>query len=373
MGNAVTQYRPQEQALVRAAEELGIVHYRDGAMLIDLANDDLKQRFNVLAPATTIAKADPNFTPAISVVTLDPGDFYGIDFEGSGDNRRATSFALSKVQLDQIAKVAGIEDLPPNIVYMGEAAANVRVTWTARMRRPDGTWQSASGSREWLEQDEKEKLQASVPKYVTDKGPADRSNPAYNDWWAKNWYDRVKKHRLAMTETKARLRCYRSLLTVKAKYRKDDLGKPFLIASTSFTPDTSDIRILGMMMSQGQQAVDMLYGSGGHELDQPIDVDIHDDPPAGVNPETGEVTETPTATSAPPKTHGERPADDRQIPRGPRKGWMLSEVCEKDPGYARSKLLGAAPPLGPLTAEWLVYFHGSERGGEVDDFSNVEF
>jgi hypothetical protein len=91
------------------------------------------------------------------------------------------------VQLDQIAKVAGIEDEHPDIAYFGDRYENVRVTFTARMRRPDGTWQIARGSREWLEEDAKEALMGSVPKYVIDAGPADQSNAKFNYWWGKEW------------------------------------------------------------------------------------------------------------------------------------------------------------------------------------------
>lgn len=358
---AIERFRPQEQALARVAEDLGILQVSGNAMLINLGDPRLKEQYNVLAPATTLAKADPNFTPALHVLNLDAGDFYGVGFEGSGNNRHATSFALSKVQLDQIAKVAGIEDLPPDIVYFGTENQNLRVTWTARMRRPDGTWQSASGSREWIEADEKEKLLSSVPEWVTKSGPANTSNAKFNEWWAGNWYDRVKKHRLGMTETKARLRAYRSLLTVKSKYAKEELAKPFIIASTMFTPDTGDIRVLGMLMNQGRQAAGLLYGPA-----DPDDTAEHlngevlaEETVPEHDPETGEIAE--------PEAHGERPQQDVQIPRGPFADKMLSEVCREHPEYVRAKLLSSAK-LGPLCEEWLRYWHG-----EGDDLSDITF
>lgn len=357
MSTAIERFRPQEQALVRVAAELGILQKsNDGAMLINLGDPRLKEQFNVLAPATTLAKADANFTPAISVVALDPADSYPTS---KGENAKK---ALSKVQLDQIAKVAGIEDESPAIVYFGVSNENVRVTWSARMRRPDGTWQRATGSREWIEADEKEQLLGSVPQYVLKDGPPNSTNAAFNKWWNDRWFGQVKRHRLGMTETKARLRAYRSLLTVKAGYTDAELRKPFLIASTSFTPDTSDLRILGMMMSQGREAAGLLYGpeSGAQPVDPVIDIEGREEPPAGVDPETGEIEER--------ETHGTRPTDDFKVPRGPHAGEMLSEVCRDDPGYVRAKLLGNQK-LGPLAAEWLVFWHGQEG----DDLSDVAF
>ncbi|MCL5942118.1 MAG: hypothetical protein M1325_01085, partial [Actinobacteria bacterium] len=62
-GQALERVRPQERALIQVASELGIVRYAEGGgMLIDLTSPELHAQYNVLAPAATIAKGDPNFT-----------------------------------------------------------------------------------------------------------------------------------------------------------------------------------------------------------------------------------------------------------------------------------------------------------------------
>jgi len=355
------------------ADGLGIVQYDDqGAIMINLADPKLKEQYNVLAPATTIFKADPNFTPAISVISLDIKDFYPTS---KGQDAR---YALSKVQLDQIAKVAGIEDESPDIVYFGRDNQNLRITWSARMRRPDGTWQRGTGSREWIEADEMDKLLSSVPDYVTKVGPPDRSNPKFNEWWAQNWYDRVKKHRMGMTETKARLRAYRSLLTVKGNYAKDELRKPFLIASTSFTPDTSDLRILGMLMTGGQEASNMLFGEGPVQIGAGAAVDMSpdfdDDPqiPADFDRETGEVRDgvidiEAKEEPAEPKTFGPAPETDLEIPRGPHKGKMLSELVRTERKYVEETILKSSNPSWGMCAEaWLKHVYGEGGGDDID-------
>ena len=358
------RYSPQERALVDTAKALGgdIVRYSEsGAILIDLSSPALKERYNVLAPASTIAKADPNFTPAISLVVLDASDFYGVEYKGSGDNRQATQFALSKVQLDQIAKVAGIEDQHPDIQYFGDRYENVRVTFTARMRRPDGTWQVARGSREWLEEDAKEALLGAAPKYVTDAGPLDQTNPKFNYWWGKEW-PRIKSFRLPMTETKARLRAYRELLTLKGKYTKEELAKPFLVAATHFTPDTSDIRVLGMLMQQGTEAAATLYGRP--PADEAIpgtcseDTGEHQEVDFGADPQTGEIP-----------THGERPQEDPVLPAGPYEGIALSQVAREHPDYVSAQLPGwdRHPLWSTAGREWLRYWHG--EGGDDNAIS----
>jgi hypothetical protein len=171
-----------------------------------------------------------------------------------------------------------------------------------------------------------------------------------------------------MIETKARLRAYRELLTLKGKYSREDLAKPFLVAGTHFTPDTSDLRILGMLMGQGAEATNLLYGPQTAPADEAIngsciEVDHTGEHAAedfGADRETGEI----------PETHGERPAEDPVLPNGPHKGEALSQVAQFDPAYVRGTLLGSKSPKWALGAEeWLRYFHG--EGGEGDD--NLDF
>ena len=371
--NAVAiRERPQERALVKAAKDLGILAETDGALMIDLSSPQLKERFNVLAPAATMIQADPNFTPAISVVNLDQKDFYGV-----GKTEGEEQFALSKVQLDQIAKVAGIEDLSPQITYTGEKHQNVLVTFSARVRRPDGTWQIAHGSREWIEDDEREAVLASVPAWVTKAErdertprPADMTNSKFASWFPKEWA-RVKKFRLPMAESKARLRCYRELLTLKAKYSPAEIKKPFLVVSTSFTPDTSDLRILSMIMGQGEQATNLLFGQPANEManqlpgtvDEGTTLSCDED---GVIIEGHATEETPTQDL---QTHGEPPTDDKEIPSGPHAGKKLSEVCRDDRDYAIATFVKSKnASWGTLAEAWLAYWHG-----EGDDLSDITF
>ncbi|MCL5942103.1 MAG: hypothetical protein M1325_01000, partial [Actinobacteria bacterium] len=261
-----------------------------------------------------------------------------------------------------IGKQAGIEDLSPEIVYFGDRDQNVRVTWHCRVRRPDGTFQTLSGTREWIEEDEKALLEASIPEWAT------KTESARRRWWAENWYGRAKKFRLPVTESKARLRAYRQALTLKSKYTPEEAHKPFLVVSTTCTPDTSDIRVLRMLVSGGEQATDLLYGPPA-ALAAPADDAIdgtckeHDEPPAGVDPETGELLDE----EGEPEGHGPRPETDLEIPRGNYQGRMVSEIARTDPGYCRdlAEATKGNPKWGPVIDEWLRYWHG--EGGESDD------
>ncbi len=362
---ALEKASPQEQALMAIAGQLpaGVVQYSPtGVLLVDLTSDKLQEQYNVLAPAATLAKADRNFTPSLSLVKLNPdpmngGDFYPIETEGSGENKRVKMVALTKKALDQIGQKAGIADIGPDIVYFGARGENVRITWHAKVRNPDGwTYRELLGSQEWVEEAETALLKSSPPAW------AQKSDSAYNEWWAKNWWGRVHKFRIRMTETKARLAAYRQALTVKQKYTPEEARKPFLVMSLVYTPDTSDPAVLGALMGQGQQAQQALFGP----TPQPgqLTIEVPADEAETVDMETGEIVEVE------PETNGPRPATDLQIPRGPMTGMLLSEVCRTHPEYAREKLLSTTK-LGPDVEAWLRYWHGEEAAS--DDLSDVTF
>lgn len=364
-GQALEKASPQEQALMAVAGQLpqGVVQYSpSGVLMVDLTSDELQKSYNVLAPAATLAKADRNFTPSLALVKLNPdyvngGDFYPIETEGRGENKRVKMVALTKRALDQIAQKAGIQDVGPEIVYFGGRGENVRITWHARVRNPDGwTYRDLAGSQEWVEEAEMALLKSSPPEWAT------KSDSAYSEWWAKNWWGRVHKFRIRMTETKARLAAYRQELTVKQKYTPEEARKPFLVMSLSYTPDTSDPAVLAALMGQGAQAQQALFGSivaaGQRALEAPSAEG------ETVDTETGEIVDVE------PETNGPRPTSDVQIPRGPMAGMMLSEVCKDHKDWAKQHLW-KTERLGLMTEEWLRYWHGEEAIGE--DYSDISF
>ncbi|MHB8867469.1 MAG: hypothetical protein ACYC6T_08180 [Thermoleophilia bacterium] len=366
-GQALERVRPQERALVQAASELGILKEAGGALMIDLSSPELAKIYNILAPVAMLVQADPNFTPAISILQLDPDprskDYYPIDKAkaASGDYpAKEGTYALSKRPLDMIGNQAGIEDIGPEIVYFGDHHENVRVTWRARVRRPDGTYKPLVGSREWIEADEKAKLEANPPAW------AQKSESAYKKWWADSWLGAVKKHRLGNTETKARLRAYRQHLHIKT-YTAEELQKPWLVPSTTATFDTSNPAILRMIFTGGEQATDLLYGPAAlpaHTDTIDVDATEHEDPPVSVDTETGEIfPDEPDE----PEGHGERPATDPIIPSGDHKGHPISVIAREHPDYVRDTLLtSGSAKWGTASEAWLTYW-GHATGGDDDD------
>ena len=365
-GTALERVRPQERALVQAASELGIRCWEaQGVRMIDLSDPQLAERFNVLSPAAVLMQTDPNFTPAITALKVDPresaGDVYAIETTGTGRNKKMKTGALLKTALEKLGDAAGIEDLPPRI----ERHDNGDLTVTAfiKVRRPDGSFKVLDGSREWVKEDEYEKVVESCPTTEWDSD-VPLSEEKKQAWIKKNW-SRVKQFRLPMTESKAYLRAYRKALKLKQKYTPEELQKPFLVTSTSFTPDTSDPRVLVALMSGGEQATNLLYGPAAipeHDVIEGTyseDSTGEHDVPEGVDPETGEVTEPERP----------RPAEDPVLPRGPHADKPLSEVARTDPDYVVTRLVGSDDPAWGLAAEaWLAYWaaEGDEKHDGVD-------
>ena len=352
-GTALERVRPQERALVQAASELGIRCWEAGGIrMIDLSDPELADRYNVLSPAAVLMQADPNFTPMITALKMDPregaGDVYAIESTGSGNNRRMKFGAPLKTALEKLGEAAGIIELPP--IY-DRRADGLTVTGGIKVRRPDGTYATLYGTREWVTEREHAKVVGRCPttKYNSDEPLSEPDKAA----WIKKEWTRVQEFSGPMTESKAYLRAYRKALKLKQKYTPEELQKPFLVVSTTFTPDTSDPAVVRMLMTSGQQATALLYGPAAvpdHDL---IEGTYSEEPtgehdaPEGVDPETGEIAEPARP----------RPAEDPVLPRGPHADKPLSEVARTDPDYVVTRLVGSDDPAWGLAAEaWLAYW-----------------
>ncbi len=376
-GQALERARPQERALIEIGKNLpeGVVQYSgSGLLMIDLSVPALAQNCIVLAPSTTMMRSDPNFTPALTLVYLNPdpdaGDFYAIEKDQSG---KPKMLALTKVGLRKLGDKS-VTQLPSKNEYHDRG---VTVTAGLNVRQPDGTWKPIYQSQDWISDDEYEATVAECPKQWGRGESAHRlTDQEKEDWIKKNWIQR-RRSNLRVTESKAMNAAYREALPgIRHKYSPEELWmtveedgkpvkkvKPFLVVSTTFTPDTSNPVILKMMMDQGQQAAELLYGDT--IAVDPAEVELIDEP-QGAAPacdSDGVVVET----------HGEKPAEDIEIPRGPFKGQLLSDLARDQKEYVRKTFLKSTnATLGPLSDEWLRYWHGDE-GVADDDFADVAF
>jgi hypothetical protein len=386
---ALEQVRPDQRALAQVASDLGVlkINAATGAMMIDLRAEGLAERFNILSPSTTIMQANPNFTPSLSIVDINPdlnkGDVYPLETDYQGKPKPNSPYALTKVGIRKLATAAGITTLAPRIQPCGPQGRDVVITATITYRGPDGLRKEDSDSADWHYEEEYENVVANCPEAYSGKPLTEQQRA---DWIRKNW-KRVRGFGWRITETKAMLRACRDVLVLPGKFWLADLQKPFLVPSVTFTPDPNDKETLHAILGIGQKAIAALYGPAAasvEEISRALEAGDDDEPPSH-DPDTGEVfdmaigqtIEEPAeealaaqAATEPTKTatHGDRPTEDRQIPQGIHRGKMLSEVCRTNAQYARAHFETAKTALGPLTEEWLFFWHGPP-----DDFSDVTF
>jgi len=131
-------------------------------------------------------------------------------------------------------------------------------------------------------------------------------------------------------------------------------------------------------MTGGQEAANTLYGgprqlSAGSEDVGSLDV-MDDVAHAAVATETGEIIEEGEVVEEAeaddgPETFGPKPETDLEIPRGPHKGKMLSELVRTERKYVEETILKSSNPSWGLCAEaWLKFVYGDAEAGDGVDF-----
>jgi hypothetical protein len=207
--------------------------------------------------------------------------------------------------------------------------------------------------------------------------------------WIKKEWKRIREFAWRSTATKATERAVRKVLIIPDSFLPEELKKPFLVPSISFTLDPNDKETLHAVLGIGQKAIASLYGgepAAEDEIDAALRESDDDGAPTGtitdpqtgvqVDPETGVIEGTAVEeaedTTEQPETHGPRPTEgwDVVLPRGPFKGVTLPDICRDNPDYVKTKLL-KTEGLGPMAESLLVYFHGEEA--IHSDYSDIDF
>ena len=224
--------------------------------------------YNILIPTQTIQEISPFHKPVLEIVRVDAdpeaGEVYEI-VKGSGD------FALKATALQKIGYAAGLiwnargchrtdDGTNPNIVsYRAEAA----------VRKEDGTYMLLNAEymvdlgvieEETRESYEKKSfLLAKENKWSEERRKEYVEKNVHRDMLQK------RKFRLQLAQTGAMDRVIRKILGLKGTYKRSELEKPFVVPKIAFNPDISDPKIRDMMLRQGLDAANILFGPEGPE------------------------------------------------------------------------------------------------------------
>lgn len=253
-----------------ALREVGVFVGQDTAsgMAVVSIPAAVRERFNVLDPVQSFAQADPNWTPAIRVVELDPNANGGPHFYSNSSWRGKV--APTKPALELLAKAGGVlytrtERVPRDQLNPGELFAYKA---TIGIRRSDGTIEEVSREKGYNEEAEREEILDGVrrakawengqstnrPKYV-------EGTPEFDAEARKRWLQE-QRYAQGKTESKAILRAIRAAFQVPQQITPQDAAKPWLVIGYSFTPDYDDHEIKRALVAAGLNAQAAIYGPG---------------------------------------------------------------------------------------------------------------
>ena len=271
--------------------------------------EQLREQMNVLMPVSEIVQADPNYTPSIRAVRLDPRvdakTKGGIHFynQGSANEPR---LAPTKQALEILADLAGVQLAAVRPLRREELEAHPEGSFgyeaTIQIRRSDGTPRTITRSRVWDSEVEREKIIEQVAKL--NKPDAEKQAEFRRRWLQE------REHGKAKTESKAVLRAIRAALQIPHTFSAEDAKKPFVVVGYSFTPDYSDPEIRRLVVERGLAASGEVFG---RELGagSPMPGDEPDAEAAAAAdaaaPRAGEASERTPPDSPAPAFEGEEP------------------------------------------------------------------
>lgn len=359
---------------------------------------EVRQKVNVLMPVTSFAQADPNFTPSVRLVQLDPAVHA---YEQAG-----RKLAPSKQGLEVLAQCAGIlysraDRIPRADLFEGQRYGYKGVIG---IRRSDGTVEEISREYAWNEDAERAEIEEAVWKSA-------RQHPEWKQWQVngqkaspeqlgglvaeeirKRWLKELKDG-AAKAESKSILRAIRAALQIPHTFTPQEFAKPFVVIGYSFTPNYDDPETKRLLVEHGLSARGSLYGQGSVEprpenvleagestfaprtaalLDSLRDEREASPPPA---PPSGPSPPAPPA----PEFSGDEPGDEPEgelpeedeiaaaaamvLPDAFKKhaGKTIRQVYEADPGYVR--WLASPAVRNPVVNAAAATFLAAAEGG----------
>lgn len=209
---------------------------QDGVRMIT-GLDRMSETHNILQPISEIAQADPDWSPRIVEVhidpTLDPPKGNATrSFSGKHVYVQDNMLALRKDAILLIAKAAGIDVDVDEVDRRKLKDTEIAYKAVATMRRSDGTLERWPGGRKLDTAVEREKVKSQCYK----NGALDEN------YFRKRWATELD-FLPQKCESKAVLRAVSAALQLKrGGYTEPELSKPFLVIAWSFTPSDPEVR-----------------------------------------------------------------------------------------------------------------------------------
>lgn len=302
------------------------------------------EKYNLLVPTVTAVQVSPLYRIRLVEVRADPdpngGDVFNV---GSRTEKGITIklYSPQKTLLEKIANAAGIIFHPTECCLIKRTPRYAYYKAVGARRMPSGEWSVAPGSKEIdleviedelrLQYEQKAESDAGYDAGKKYKGEwhketvkkkngeeyeknrfvvASEDRQRYVDDMLRSNMIQWRKNLVHRAETGAKLRVIRSLIGMKSTYTKEDLQKPFVIATVDFAPDYRDQQVKQMMVRQGMQAMGALYGGAPASIPTTIFENAEEVPEA---PDDDVFDVTSHTESAPPRQpENDPPADESE-------------------------------------------------------------
>lgn len=263
------------------------------------------QNCNLLIPSATSVQINPFYKCSTMEVVADisqnSGDIFSVGKVKTGENEQGKAiysdvYSLAKPLLMKLATVAGIQFHPEYTTVFRENANTYVGRAYGAVRLPDGTFKTHAETKRICLDDEESKYRLEfmdksimgIREWKAAKAAADmfkgewKEDPENPNQWGKpeKYYviadcDREKyiersilvnmtllrKTASEKAQTGAILRVIRALLGIKGTYSLNELKKPFVVPTVTFSPDYSDASVRQAMLQQGMNSMGNMFGT----------------------------------------------------------------------------------------------------------------
>lgn len=323
------------------------------------------QDCNLLIPSATSVQINPFYKRTDQTVVADTsensGDIFKVGNTKVGEDQSgkavyADVYALAKPFLYKLATEAGIQFHPQYTTVVRENQNTYVGRAYGAVRLPDGTFKTHMDTKRICLDDEEERFRLEfmdksimgIHDWRAAKAAAEmfkgewREDPGKTNQWGKpeRYYviadsDReryiersllvnmtlLRKTASEKAQTGAILRVIRALLGIKGTYQLQELRKPFVIPTVTFSPDYSDAAVRQAMLQQGMSSMGNMFGTAAAPAALPFENEALEDP---FDP--GENLDNPAFVSDAPSDRGDHAEDHQQTISEPEAGAPVSQI-----------------------------------------------